>query len=166
MHYKIGSGKAKSMFKSVARCLPFCKDTRGSSAVEFALVAPILFGLMLGIVDFGRLLWLSSSVEHAATAGARYAGVRGSGNYGALTPTQLQAEIESAVQARAAGIAASDLPVLIAWRDAAGLDSPPPNNNSGGTVRVTVTYEFQFFLIGFLPLNPITLTGISTVIIA
>ena len=130
-------------------------------------MAPTLLIFMLGIVDFGRLLWLSSTVEHAATSGARYAGVRGKGNYGALTPTELEAEITGIVHSRATGIAVGDLPVVITWMDSTGLlPALPPDNKSGGFVTVTVTYQFEFILVGFLPLDPFTLTGTSTVIIA
>ena len=166
MGYAVRSGKAKSMFNAIARRSPFCKDTRGSSAVEFAFVAPVLLLLMLGIVDFGRLLWMTSTVEHAATAGARYAGVRGQGNYGSLTPTELAAEIAGIVRGRATGIASSDLTVAITWRDAGGNVLPPPDNVAGGTVTVTATYNFQFILVGFLSLDPFDLTSTSTVTIA
>ena len=154
------------MFKAIARYSLFCKDKRGSSAVEFALVAPVLLLLMLGTIDFGRLLWMTTTVEHAATAGARYAGVRGSGNYGSLTPTELEAEITLMVKNRATGIAPSDLAVAITWLDAGGNPLPPPDNVAGGSVTVTATYNFQFILVGFLSLPPFDLTGTSRVMIA
>ena len=52
------------------------KDSRGSAFVEFALLAPVFFLVILGIIDFGRMMWTSNTVEHAATEGARYAAVR------------------------------------------------------------------------------------------
>lgn len=167
MRYNVRLSKVKSMFKAIARFSPLLKDARGSSAVEFALVAPVLLLLMLGTVDFGRLLWLTSTVEHAATAGARFAGVRGEGNYDPLTFDQMEATIQNTVHGRATGIATGDLTIGITWLEA---DSTPPAAGSaaasGGTVTVTATYGFQFFLGGILSLSPFNLTSTSTVTIA
>ncbi|MDA8394020.1 MAG: pilus assembly protein [Candidatus Dormibacteraeota bacterium] len=45
----------------------------GQSAVEFALVAPLLFLLLFGIVDFGRAMFYQNEVTNAAREGARIA---------------------------------------------------------------------------------------------
>jgi Flp pilus assembly protein TadG len=46
---------------------------RGAVAVEMALVLPMLFLLMFGILEFGRFFWMQHSVTAAATEGARMA---------------------------------------------------------------------------------------------
>lgn len=43
----------------------------GAVAVEFALVAPILFLFIFGIIEFARLNMLRNSLENAAYEGAR-----------------------------------------------------------------------------------------------
>lgn len=48
---------------------------RGASLVEFALIAPFLLLLLLGIVEFGYLFGQFNEVRHAAREGARYAAV-------------------------------------------------------------------------------------------
>jgi Flp pilus assembly protein TadG len=45
---------------------------RGQSAVEFAVVVPILVLLLVVISDFGRIFFVSISVNNAARAGAQY----------------------------------------------------------------------------------------------
>lgn len=50
---------------------------RGQAVVEYALVAVVVFLLLLGLFDFGRAVWTYSSVSAAAREGARYAMVRG-----------------------------------------------------------------------------------------
>lgn len=45
----------------------------GSSAVEFALIAPVVGLLLLGMFDFSRLLSRKMAVDNAARAGAEYA---------------------------------------------------------------------------------------------
>jgi Flp pilus assembly protein TadG len=47
-------------------------DTRGAAAVEFALVLPVLLLLVLGIVDFGRMLDWQIKLSGAAREGARW----------------------------------------------------------------------------------------------
>jgi Flp pilus assembly protein TadG len=51
------------------------KSQRGAAAVEFALIAPLLFMLIFGITEFG-LAWSQKEVFiQAAREGARYAAV-------------------------------------------------------------------------------------------
>ncbi|MGZ4108449.1 MAG: TadE/TadG family type IV pilus assembly protein [Actinomycetota bacterium] len=53
----------------------FVGNERGAAAVEFALIAPLLFMLLFGIFEFG-LVWSQKNVYvGAAREGARYAAV-------------------------------------------------------------------------------------------
>jgi Flp pilus assembly protein TadG len=45
---------------------------RGNSVVEMALVLPVMIGLLLGVMDFGRAFYSAMAVTHAATVGAQY----------------------------------------------------------------------------------------------
>jgi Flp pilus assembly protein TadG len=49
------------------------RGSRGQSAVEFALVAPLLFLLIFGIVDFGRAMFYQNEITNATREGARIA---------------------------------------------------------------------------------------------
>lgn len=49
------------------------KSKYAGVAVEFALIAPILLILAIGVVDFGRAVVLSAKLSSAARAGAQYA---------------------------------------------------------------------------------------------
>ena len=49
----------------------FWRDQRGASAVEFALVAPLLIGLLLGIIQYGSLFLLQTRMNDAARDTAR-----------------------------------------------------------------------------------------------
>ncbi len=46
------------------------------SVVEFALMAPMFFLLVLGIVDFGRAIYFYNGIAHGAREAARYAVAR------------------------------------------------------------------------------------------
>lgn len=55
------------------------KADDGASAVEFGLIAPVLFLLVLGIMQFGLIFFQSMQVESAAREGARIASLRYTG---------------------------------------------------------------------------------------
>ncbi len=135
----------KTLFK-IARLL---RDTRGVAAVEFAFAFPILILLLVGTLDIGRALWYTSTLDHAAREGARYASLRGAES---LYPAS-DAEIQAFVRNRAIGINSSNLTVSVAWA---------PNSYSGGYVTIQVAQPFGFLLTGFLDLSPLDLTGEST----
>ena len=44
---------------------------RGSAAVEFAVVVPLLIVMVLGIVEFGRLYHIQTTISGAAREGVR-----------------------------------------------------------------------------------------------
>ena len=46
---------------------------KGSAAIEFALVAPMLVLLLAGMVVYGGWFWLAQSVQSLATESARAA---------------------------------------------------------------------------------------------
>ena len=52
----------------------------GASLVEFAVLAPLLIILVLGIVEFGWLFGQLNDVRHGAREGARFAAVDGGNN--------------------------------------------------------------------------------------
>lgn len=56
---------------------------RGANLVEFAILAPLLILLVLGIVEFGWLFSQNNDVKHGAREGARAAAVN-LGNEGVL----------------------------------------------------------------------------------
>jgi Flp pilus assembly protein TadG len=50
-------------------------DARGSNAVEFALVAPFLIGLLFGIFEFGRAVWMQGILDYAVEQASRCASI-------------------------------------------------------------------------------------------
>lgn len=53
----------------------FLRDEHGASAVEFAIILPVLLMLLFGIVEFGLAYRDYLAVTHAAREGARMAAV-------------------------------------------------------------------------------------------
>lgn len=135
---------------------------RGQSLMEFALLAPVLFMVMLAIFDFGRLMFMYSQVANGAREGARYGSVTGLNDQ---NPQFFQCE-----EIRDRVMAASQYPVdidpeLIAIEYDNGQtlysftcdDSPPINAvDLGDRIRVTVETEFNFLtpvLTSFSPID-------------
>lgn len=51
------------------------RSERGAAALEFALVTPILMGLLLGIISYGYMLSFRQGISQSAAEGARAAAV-------------------------------------------------------------------------------------------
>ena len=62
----------------------FPRSRPGAAAVEFCIVAALLFTLFLGMIEVGRAMMVLGAVANAARAGAR-AGVVPSGDYSAVS---------------------------------------------------------------------------------
>lgn len=73
---------------------------RGSSAVEFAMIAPLMIVFTFGLIEVGRLMLVKQTLTHATREGARIA-VRPNANIADVTQRvsdELQAlEIENPV---------------------------------------------------------------------
>jgi Flp pilus assembly protein TadG len=55
---------------------------RGSVAVEFALLVPVLFLILFGIINFGVLMYNQAVITNAAREGARWAAIHTTTTYG------------------------------------------------------------------------------------
>ncbi len=51
----------------------FSRYQRGATVAEFAVVALVFFMVIIGIIEFGRLLYTHNALADAARRGARYA---------------------------------------------------------------------------------------------
>lgn len=65
-------------------------DRSGAQAVEFAIIAPVLFAFLFGVFEIGRLMYEESRVAAAAAAGARAVTL-----YGAADTTNIEAAINA-----------------------------------------------------------------------
>lgn len=64
----------------------FIKSGNAAAALETAIVLPVFLLFILGIIQFGYVMWGYASLEYALTAGARYAFVH---------PTRSETEIKN-----------------------------------------------------------------------
>jgi Flp pilus assembly protein TadG len=133
-------------------------DDRGASLVEFALVAPLLFLLLFGVIEFARLGHGFTTVWSAAREGARHATTVGDSDSNGL-PNYLDcASITEAALAKVVGMSLGTSDVSITFSDLTGaavadcdpaspLPAPSPsgstNIDSGFGVEVRVAGTFN-----------------------
>jgi Flp pilus assembly pilin Flp len=109
------------------------RDQRGTAVVEFALVAPLLFLLIFGIIDFGRALDYYNQVTQLAGQGARAAAVNRLPNGNAITSgSALQSQLVDRYTAQ---------PELKKGISACIVDVPQA---PGDPVTVKVSFHFHF----------------------
>jgi Flp pilus assembly protein TadG len=53
----------------------FCEDTKGTTAVEFGITAPVFIMVIFGILECGTLLWTKFGLQHGTQMAARCASV-------------------------------------------------------------------------------------------
>ena len=66
------AGKGLTLPKSLRRLARTCE---GAAAVEFAIIAPVLLMLLLGIIEAGHSLWTQNALNYAVEQAARCASI-------------------------------------------------------------------------------------------
>lgn len=105
--------------------------------VEFALIAPLFFAIIFGVMELGRLVWTHHELASGTREGARFAMVRGSQS---TTPLSGTSEIKQRILDRTTGLSSGPLSV-----SATGLGGEP-----GTTVTITSTYSYKPW-VGIIP---------------
>lgn len=136
--------------------------SRAQALVEFAIVAPIFFLILFGIIDFGRYVYYTQVLNNAAREGARYAIVHGELGIPRTGPPDdpSGADVIDVVRDYAIGVIGIEDPSVLTitptW--------DPDNNKRGTKVTVDVSYAFHS-VIPVVPIPPITVRGASTLVI-
>ena len=118
----------------------------GVSAVEFALISPLLFVLTFGIVEFGILLFDKAVVTNASREGARAAIVYNTDgtDYTPITETEIRDVITSYANGYLVNLGVpGNNPLSAADIDIVYNTGTP---ESGGDVTVAVNYSYDFLV--------------------
>lgn len=99
----------------------------GSAIVEFALVAVLFFTLVLGIMDFGRMLLMWNSAAEATRWGARSAVVCNK-----LTPDQVRGKMKQILPQL------TNANIVITWYNPEGVVDAGCNNSNCKGVEVSI----------------------------
>ena len=129
-----------------------CQDQRGASAVEMALILPLLLTLVFAVVDYSRFFFIRSTVTAAVADAARLA----------VLPGTTDAMIAAAV--------AQDLldPLNQAAGQIPNVTVTPAQRNAGQPVTVTASLPFSpLILPQFLgmPLFPQRINAAATMVV-
>ena len=114
-----GAGEAASPARLIFRDRP---GERGATAVEFALLLPVLLLVVFGIIDFGRALNAQITLTQAAREGARLAALN-------------QPDVVNRTQTAATGLS----PVTVTV-----VSSCPATASATADAVVSVSYAFSF----------------------
>jgi len=123
---KLDSRKLESLCRS-------CRRKRcGAAVVEFALVAPVFFLLVFGMIEFGRMVMVQQIITNASREGARIAVLDGT----------TAAEVHSTV---------SNYLQNSSIRGATIIIDPPEPGTAGYGAPVSVTVQVPFAQVSWLP---------------
>jgi len=114
-------------------------DRSGTTLAEFAMLMPLFFVLVIGIVQVGQMLWTQAALQHAVEMAARCATVN-------ATSCGTSANIQSFATTQAYGMS---------FPNSVFSASTP---SCGNEVSASYTYVFQTAV---LPLTQVVLTAQS-----
>lgn len=116
------------------------RTRRGVAAVEFAVVAPLFFLLVAGIIEFGQAFRIQHMLSNACRRGCRAAVVQNA------TSSQVQQKVKAHCT-KTCNVGAGDVTVHVAVNGNPGADLSQAKN--GDEISVTVSIPFSKAGIGF-----------------
>jgi Flp pilus assembly protein TadG len=124
---------------------------RGNALVESGLVMLVFMVMILGLTDFGRMVWSYTMVAHGAREVTRYAVVHGSDSGTRASVSDIQGIVTS----RSPGLDPANTTTTVIFA---------PDQSAGSTVTVGVAYNF-YPLTPYVPVGPIKLVSASQMVI-
>jgi len=118
------------------------KPKRGQSAVEFAIILPLLMLILFGVLDLGRVFFAAITIANAARAGARYAAQHPTDTNGTKAVAQAEAQGQG----------------ITIYGPTAVSVTCPQGCGSNQPIQVTVTYSVTLMM-GFVLPSPVTLSN-------
>jgi hypothetical protein len=112
-------------------CWQCRRNRQGAAAVEFAIVAPVFFLMIFGMIEFGRALMVEQILTNAAREGAREAVIDGA----------VKADVISHVQSylQSSGISGATISMLN--KNGANVDPAAMSYGEPLTVKVQITFN-------------------------
>lgn len=133
------------------------RGERGAALAEFALVAPLLFLLLFGMLDFGKAFnyWIDG--QHLSNEGARWAVVNKNPGAGSGTLQEFIQQQADTAELRNGGTTSVGTPMEVCI-------SFPNGANVGEPVHVTASFTYNWlpFLGDEIGVFQTTVTGSST----
>ena len=127
------------------------RDERGASAIEAAVILPILFTLTIGAIEIGRALSFQASIRHAVQETARYATVHGFASGAAATAADLET-----MAANLTDLPDATLTVVASFN---------PDNRPGSEVSVSIDHAYTPLTGAVFDVSGFTLSSTTTLTI-
>ena len=115
-------------------CRPCRRNRQGAAAVEFAIVAPVFFLMVFGMIEFGRAIMVQQVLTNASREGARVAVLDSTTPTASLVANTVETYLENA------GITGANVDIDPTEPTTAGYGEP-----------VTVSVEIPFSSVSWLP---------------
>lgn len=131
------------------------KSERGAAAVEFALLAPILILLLLGIMEFGRAYNVQITLSNAAREGVRVMAINNSATAAATSTAKTATKNAAAVL----NPVLKDEKIFFTYQ-ATPATTPVPTA-CAANVQVTVTIEYTLNTMTGIA-GPFAMKGVGT----
>ena len=135
----------------IPRLQSLWRNRDGVSIIEFAIIAPVFFLLLLGFVEVGWAAYRHAAVSHAVSEAARYGAVRGAASGSPIGASVLEAWTLDNALLTGSGATASVTFV--------------PDNKPGSTVEVEVTYPHTPIIGNLFGMLNITMSASSEITI-
>lgn len=117
---------------------------RGTSAVEFALVLPLLLLVLFGIIEFSLVMYNKAMITNASREGARRGIVyrvdvsKDPAQYAPLTDDQIKADVINYLGNHLITLSGTSTPAITITR---------AMETSGDTLSVKVDYDYNFLVV-------------------
>lgn len=117
---------------------------KGASAVEFALVLPLLLLILFGIIEFSLLMYNKAMITNASREGARRGIVyrvdttTDPAVYSPLTDSQIESEVNDYLGSHLITLKGTSTPAVTITR---------ATEISGNTLNVQVDYNYMFLVV-------------------
>lgn len=123
---------------------PMLNARAGAVAVEFAVVAPILVAIMMGLIELGRAFEMTNQLEVAAREGARFAAMDRDGmlQEGQSTNDKLVNDVKNILSSN--GVPRDDITVEVLDYENPGAEfdlDDPANDLKLFEVRISVDFS-------------------------
>jgi Flp pilus assembly protein TadG len=112
-------------------------ERRAAAAVEFAVVAPVLFLIILGMIEFGRVMMVEQEMTNAAREGCRTGVLQGS------TASDVRNVVSDYLSGARVPLADPANQVVV---------SPDPSGATAGA-SISVTVRIPFDSVSWLPVS-------------
>ena len=125
------------------------KRQEGASAVEFAIILPLLLILVFGIIEFSILFYDKAMITNASREGAREGIVYRYDPDGGLNhpdDAEIVATVAQYVQNHLISFGSGDVVTTTITRPPGDLPGDPPGDSPGDSLTVTVNYQYNFLV--------------------